>query len=563
MKKVFFPVLILLSLLKAFPINAQTNPNLEWVRQIGGIDYEKGTAVAVDGTGNVYTAGRFEGTVDFDPSNDTHTLTSTGTIDVFIAKFDALGNFLWVKQIEGTSTYDWIRSISVDVSGNLYATGVFRGTVDFDPNAAVSNYTSIGGNDIFIIKLNANGELEWAKHIGAGYEDFSNAIELDASGNIYVTGSFGGTVDFDPGTGVSNIDSIDGSVFFMKMDSMGNLIWVKQIEGYNSNSIVLDSSGNIYMTGNFSGTADFDPDAGVFDLISVGEDDIFIGKYNASGNFIWAKSIGSTEMFEQGVSIAVDGLGNVYTLGEFANTVDFDPGSGSFFLTSSGGTDLFVSKLDVSGNFMWASRLGGIYSEYGISLVVDANNNVYVAGNFIGTIDFTPGSFTLNSTAGGGNILIGRLNDMSGNFEHAFNIGGSGICSVNSFVVDNSNNLYLTGHFSSTTDFDPGSANTSLVANGGEDAFILKLKDNLSITHNQLSQNIAIYPNPVSYNLNISSKSIEINQVSVYDFLGRKVMNQNLGGLSTVLNMESLSAGMYVVEVVSGEGTTSHKIIKE
>ena len=147
-----------------------------------------------------------------------------------------------------------------------------------------------------------------------------------------------------------------------------NFVWANQLGGTGSDigySIASDASGNVYTTGYYSGTVDFDPGPGVFTLTSAGAtNDIFVYKLNATGNLVWAKSLGGTGA-EMGLSIAVDASGNVYTTGQFQGIADFDPGVGVVTFTSAGNYDIFVSKLDASGNYVWAKCFGGTALDYG------------------------------------------------------------------------------------------------------------------------------------------------------------------------------------------------------
>ena len=182
--------------------------------------------------------------------------------------------------------------------------------------------------------------------------DAGTSITTDASGNVYTTGYFYGTVDFDPGSGIYNLASSGGDIFISKISSSGNFIWAKSIGGSSfdlGNSITTDASGNVYTTGYFNNTVDFDPGSGIYNLASSGYNDIFISKISSSGNFIWAKSIGGSS-FDLGNSITTDASGNVYTTGYFNGTVDFDPGFSSFVLTSSGSADIFIHKLSTCSN---------------------------------------------------------------------------------------------------------------------------------------------------------------------------------------------------------------------
>ena len=253
----------------------------------------------------------------------------------------------------------------------------------------------------------------WAKRMGGTSNDSGNGIAVDGSGNVYTTGSFAGTVDFDPGAGTASLISAGSSdIFVSKLDASGNYVWVKRMGGTlddHSVSIAVDGSGNVYTTGFFGGTVDFDPSAGTDSLISAGSVDIFVSKLDASGNFVWAKSMGGT-LEDLAWGIAVDGPGNVYTTGSFQLTVDFDPGAGTANLVSAGNIDIFVSKLDASGNFVWAKSMGGTGFEEGSAITVDGSGNVYTIGDFVGTVDFDPNAGTASLiSAGGDDIFVSKL----------------------------------------------------------------------------------------------------------------------------------------------------------
>ena len=389
-------------------------------------------------------------------------------------------NFEWAKAF-GSSSYDYGNSMKVDASGNVYTTGSFWGTVDFDPGAGTFNLTPAGNSDIFIQKLDASGNFLWVKSFGSTGTDYGKSIAVDASGNVYTTGSFFGTVDFDPGAGTFNLTTTYNDVFIQKLDASGNFLWAKSFGGTGNNidsgnSIAVDASGNVYTTGYFEGTADFDPGAGTFNLSSAGGQDVFVQKLDASGNFLWAKAFGGGNNYDDyGLSIAVDTSGNVYTTGSFYLTVDFDPEAGTFNLTSVGGRDIFIQKLDASGNFLWAKAFGGNNDEYGNSMKVDASGNIFTTGSFWGTVDFDPGAGALNLTsAGNRDIFIQKL-DTSGDFIWAKAFGSNNDDRGFYITVDTSGNVYTTGQFEGTTDFDPGAGTLNLTSAGNRDIFIQKL----------------------------------------------------------------------------------------
>lgn len=237
----------------------------------------------------------------------------------------------------------------MDASSNVYTTGYSEGGADFDPGAGTVNFTHNGNYDIFILKLDSDGNYVWAKNIGGFGDDSGGNITLDDSGNIYTTGTFrSSTIDFDPGAGTQNFSSTGSSdAFILKLDASGSFTWAKTIASSNSKTIaglVLDNLGNIYTTGYFQETIDFNPNSGTANLSSAGDFDIFVLQLDAAGDFIWAKNMGGTSNdFSQ--ALAVDASDNVYTTGYFQGTSDFDPNAGIENLSSNGNRDVFVSKL--------------------------------------------------------------------------------------------------------------------------------------------------------------------------------------------------------------------------
>lgn len=389
------------------------NVKFDWVKKMGAQFYDQGIAVATDNSGHVYTMGNFQGTSDFDPGAGTASLTSTGFSDIYIQKLDTSGNFVWVKQLGGAN-WDYGISMNLDASGNILLTGRFQGTSDFDPGTGVANLTSNGSYDIFVVKLDSSGSFQWAKQMGGTSDDVGTDVKADLSGNIYTTGRFRLSVDFDPSAGVDNITT-------------------------------------------------------------NGSDDIFIQKLGPNGNYIWTKKIGGGN-YDAGNSLEIDKNGNILTTGVFQSIVDFDPGAGTHNLTSGGTTsqDVFILKLDSTGSFVWARAFGNNGGDRGIAIETDTTGNVYTTGLFSGTVDFDPGTSISNLTSVGNHDYFIQKLDTGGNFLWAGNIGGD----VYSLITDISGNVYLTGKFSGTADFNPGTGTTNLTSVGYDDIFIEKLSTN-------------------------------------------------------------------------------------
>lgn len=365
--------------------------------------------------------------------------------------------FAWAKNMGG-SDGDSGGDIAVDADGNVYTTGYFRNTADFDPGAGTLNLTSAGILDIFITKFDPDGNLLWAVRLGSTDFDRGFGIAVDANGNVYSTGYFAGTVDFDPGPGTLNLSSSDSGIYILKLDTDGNFVWAKSVSASGGNygrAIAVDNAENVYVTGEFRFTVDFDPGPGVSNLVQTGSgSDVFILKLDAGGDFEWAKSHGGSSE-DVGRSIKSDAAGNVYTSGGFYSTVDFDPGAGTFNLTSNGISDVFISKLDVNGDFVWAKQIGSTGIDMGQSLALDVSGNVYATGQFYVTVDFDPGPGTFNLTSQQVDAFILKLNT-AGDFAWAKSIGGTGSGENYAIDVDTDGNVYTGGRFNGSVDFDPG-----------------------------------------------------------------------------------------------------------
>lgn len=477
MKKI--ALLLILSSL-SFSVFGQ-DTYLKWAKQFAGnspLTYGRGWGIATDADGNVYSAGVFTGTVDFDPGPAVFNLTPIST-DVYISKLDSAGKFVWAGQITG-SFGSLTRSLSLDKDRNVYVTGTFQATVDFDPGPAVFTLTSNGTSDLFVLKLSENGDFIWARNLGnASAAAFSYSTTTDSFGNIYFTGSYSGTIDFDPGPGTFTLNATPGffsDIFICKLDPSGNFVWAGSIGAAGQDvalGIHVDKTNNIYVTGFFGSTVDFDPGPGVFNLASNGQEDMFMLKLNAAGNFTWARSIGGTSVDYMHKAVT-DDAGNIYATGFFRGTVDFDPGPAVFNLSAAGDA-VFVLKMDAAGNFTWAKNMGGPgLNNSGMAIDLDKLGNVYTTGFFIGPADFDPGPGTYILNSGGLDIFISKLTN-NGDFSWAKSAGAAKQDQGLAITIDRSMNIYTTGLFGATVDFDLEASTYNLSAIPVSDPFVLKV----------------------------------------------------------------------------------------
>ena len=431
-------------------ISATMETTPSWAKSIGGTLYDDGNSVATDSSGNVYVIGYYRGTVTI----GSITLTSAGDTDVFVAKYNTSGTVQWAKSIGGASS-DRGHGIATDSSGNVYVTGYYQGTVTIGS----TTLTSAGSYDVFVAKYNTSGTFQWVKSISGTSTDNGTGIATDSSGNVYVIGYYVGTIDFGSGTSLTSAGS--GDAFVAKYNTGGTVQWAKSIGNTGSDAgfgIATDSSGNVYVIGYYRGTVTI----GSTTLTSAGNADAFVAKYDTSGTPQWAKSIGDTGT-DAGLGIATDSSGNVYVIGYYRGTVTI----GSITLTSAGNADVFVAKYNTSGTVQWAKSIGGPDNINGNGIATDSGENVYVIGQYSGTIDF--GSGTSLNSAGSFDAFIAKY-DTSGTVQWAKSIGGTSYDDGNSVATDSSGNVYVTGRYYGTVTI----GSTTLTSAGDADAFVAK-----------------------------------------------------------------------------------------
>ncbi len=466
-----------------FRADAQ-NYVFDWVKPQGGFAYSK---ITHDSLGNIYTYGDLASTADFDPGPSVFNLTSNGNQDVFVSKLDSNGNFLWAKQFGGAGV-EQAHDMKIDAAGNVCITGRFYLTVDFNPGPGVFNLTSNGSWDIFVLKLDPNGNFIWAKQIGGPGYDLGVALVTDPSNNIYINGNFEDSADFDPGPNVQmKVSQGSSDMFICKLDAMGQLIWVDHIGNFNQgylSSLAIDDSCNLFYTGFFQNIVDFDPGSGTFNMNAFPGDDIFVSKLDSAGHLVWAKQF-PCSLYGRGGKIAVDHQGNVYSTGILTYTIDFDPGPGVYNLIGQGVTpwDLYLSKLDAQGNFVWAKQIIGDHNNIIDELTLDHHGNVYIAGTNKDTTDFDPSPNTYSVVSqGGGDIFIVQY-DTSGNFNWHKKITTNFDESCHGLSFNKHGDLFASGYFKVTADFDPGQGVFNMTPSTTFGTFILKLNPCNSSTY--------------------------------------------------------------------------------
>ena len=375
---------------------------------MGTTGNDVGRGIALDSSTNIYITGSTFGDLDGN--------TGAGLLDIFLTKFDSSGNKLFTRQF-GTPFDDVGYGIAVDSSGNVYITGSTFG--DLDGN------TSAGLLDVFLAKFDSSGNPLFIQQFGTTGNDIGYAVAVDSAGNVYVTGSTAGTL------GASAFGLLD--VFLAKFDSSGNPLFIQQF-GTTGNDIgyavAVDSAGNVYVTGSTAGTLG----ASAFGLL-----DVFLAKFDSSGNPLFIQQFGTTGN-DIGYGVAVDSAGNVYVTGSTAGTL----GASAF-----GSLDVFLTKFESSGNPLFIQQFGTPFNDVGYGIAVDSGNNVNITGSTFGDLDS-------NTSAGLLDIFLTKF-DSSGNKLFTQQLGtpfddiGYGV------AVDSSNNAYITGSTAGNLDSNTSS----------------------------------------------------------------------------------------------------------
>ncbi|CAN5443944.1 SBBP repeat-containing protein [soil metagenome] len=563
-------------------LSCAQNFNYQWGRRMGadntiGNSSTIGTIILSDANGNVYSAGIFSDTVDFDTGPGLELLTSSSSSDIYIQKLDVAGNYLWTRQIKGPSLKMPV-AISATGAGEIWILGTFNGTIDLDPDTGnVSTFTSLGDNDIFLLKLDANGNYLTAKQFGNSLADNAGGLDIDAVGNIYLTGTFRGTFDADPSAGsfplVSN--GLD-DIFWMKLNAAGNLIWAKSLGGPSveiAAEIKVDGAGNVFTTGTTLSTVDLDPGPGT-DIVTFPYYGIatFINKLDPAGNQIWTKCFQPHTQVNSCIVSAMyfDDDGNIYTTGYIEFTIDFNPDDVAVneLTSASGSRDIFICKLDSSGGFVWAKVLGSSNIENGNTIQVDHVGNSYISGTYSVSVDFDPDSvstYYLTPAASLGNFLL-KL-DSNGDFVWATNLSGIPI-NGNFSYLDNNMNYYITGQFGGTLDFDPGPATELLASTPGTgSAYVVKINLPLAvgIKDNISNEAVTLSPNPTSGMIALhSDEKLMDATITIFSATGKIIQHDaHVNGHELQFDLRNSAAGIYLLQITIGGKLKTYKIIKE
>lgn len=422
-----------------------------WAAIHGDASSQFGASLAVDASGNTVVAGYFFGSLKI----GAQTLVGSVNSEIFVAKLGPTGTPLWAKQF-GDANSQRPYGVAVDGAGSIVLAGYDAGSTDFGGGGK--------GPGIFVTKLDTNGAHLWSRGLGGANPSATGSngtsIAFDAAGDVIVTGSFQSSITPGPGT-LSAAGSTDA--FLSKLGgASGAGIWSKAFGdggAQGAQDVAIDDAGNILLIVTLAGSADFGGGA----LMSAGSNDLVLAKFDTNGTHSWSKRYGDASS-QVGSGLAVDAQGNPILTGYFAGSLDFGGGG----LASAGANDIFVAKISNVGTHLWSKHFGDGVGQDGQSVAVDDAGDVFLFGNFSGTVDLGGGALT---SAGQRDLFLARLTSQGAHvWSKAY--GGAGDETAGDLAaLPLDAGLVLTGGAQGTIDLGRG----PLVTAGGNDVLLARL----------------------------------------------------------------------------------------
>jgi energy-converting hydrogenase Eha subunit B len=553
------------------------NLKAQWFQGGGAIPCNQNANInstAVDGFGNTIVGGYFKGNIDLNVDTSiAQSYTSAGALeDAFLAKYDTSGNLIWSFSLGSNNGNERIQAITLDPQNNIYVGGYYGGNFDADPDTSThlliqNNTIWFNISDAFLAKYSPSGKLIWAFSLSSQYNDYINNIDYSVQGKIVIAGFYEDSLDFDPGpsnvpllVGVSGF----GDGFFASYDTSGNFNWVKRLGSAtvteNLKYLETDTTGAIIIGGTFTSSLDFDPSPSAgYTLDPEIALRYFLAKYNSSGNFVWARKLYSLSGNDKLFGLSVDANNNVYTIGEFTDTVDFNLSNSVVFnLTTAGDFDGFIAKYSPSAAFLWAKKIGlPNVNESLNSMVINDANEIYLSGVFQGNgidVDMGAAQFLLNSN-GAKDIMLLRTN-LNADLLGAIAIGGTANETAGCVASASFGSVLVSGQFLGNIDLDLSWENSIYQSVGSNDPFFSIYDFTVILTSNKKELSFQLNPSTLFPNPNQGSFSIQIEnenatQIKIFNLQGQLIHQETESTKHNIIEvkMKDAKPGIYLLEI--------------
>jgi len=458
-------------------VGARTR-DLGWAQAWGGPGFDKCSDVAVDSMGNVYATGYYEQSIDFDPGpgEDIHTTDGEDIFAIFLVKYSPQGEYQWARTWGGKGYFivlDWGHALDIDPDDNIVVTGEFAGNIDFDPGPGEDFHASklisgsFYGNDAFVSKFDPDGNYLWGRNWSVFNGDSGEDIACDSTGNVYVLG------ESDSYYLIGSVYGTCSYTFLRKLDSFGNLQWQLLFGQDGSHvypgSVIVDNLDNVCLSGYFHNVTqiDLDPGTGEDIHVSAADHDCFLIKLDSSGVYQWGQTWGGSRYFPSDhYGLASDAYGNIFVVGSFLDSVDFDPGDGVDIRTADGTVNPYVCKYSPDGQYEWVQTWTVCGIDSADSVVVTSSGNICVSYNYFCLSERDCARYALRMLDAGGTMI----------WEQTWtdDIGYLGIMGLCGDIYDN---IYIAGGIKGNIDMDPGPGEVLHANPDPEDgeAFVMKL----------------------------------------------------------------------------------------
>jgi hypothetical protein len=428
-----------------------------WSAMFGGSGNDRALAVAVDASGNTYLTGKFTGIIDFGGGP----LASEGGDDAFLLKLDPQGAHVWSRRF-GDVANQYGTAVAVGPTGNVILGGYFAGSIAFNVTYTASAF------DGFLVELDPDGQPLWSARLGGAGDDKLWSLAIGPSGEIAAAGTFNGTHHCTTQLPPTCKVSAGGDDVFVRVYTAGGTLQsvhaFGSTEHQGANGVAVDSAGKILLTGQFQGTLDFGDGSAPLNAATT-RSKAFLAKLDPMGTgVLWSHAFGDTDNDHRGIAVAVDAADQPVMAGSFEGTIAFD-----VVLSSAGGTDVFVAKLDPDGQSLWSRSYGNLANQQAQGVAYDPEGNVLLTGGFEGVLDFGGGGVV---SGGSYDLFLVKLAPLG---EHRWSKGFGNVSAQFGFGVTadpTTSQVVTVGYAAGTVDFGSGQH----TAAGAEDIVVARFQ---------------------------------------------------------------------------------------